>query len=171
MSDNTGNLNAGPDVDGARNPDILTNHDRLVDMKNRLSFWGPGVTLTPEEQLALIEFRLQYFSVDVLPRFIKEMADELGCKPDNEVMLQAIDDLRVAAGCRKAMARRAGVTVNEMNLVLARPESVTQAVPESVINQVCLTAAEIHNRGSGVGDDKAQAIIDQIREMLNRVGQ
>lgn len=32
--------NAGPDVDGTRNANILTNHARLVDMKNRLSFWG-----------------------------------------------------------------------------------------------------------------------------------
>ncbi|MEX9216862.1 hypothetical protein AB7Z50_21560 [Providencia rettgeri] len=68
--------NAGPDVDGTRNANILTNHARLVDMKNRLSFWGAGVSLTPDEQLALIQFRLQHFSDDVLPQCIKEIADE-----------------------------------------------------------------------------------------------
>lgn len=163
-------MNAGPDVDGTRNADILTNHTRLVDMKNRLSFWGPGVSLTPDEQLALIQFRLQHFSDDVLPQFIKEIADELGCKPDNEAMLQSIDGLRVAAGEREAMARRAGVTVNEMNLVLARPESVVKPVPETVIDQVCHIAAEIHNRGAGVGDEQAQSTIDRIREVLTNVG-
>lgn len=164
-------VNVEPDVDGASYADILTNHARLVDMKNRLSFWGPGVSLTPDEQLALIQFRLQHFSDDVLPQFIKEIADELGCKPDNEAMLQSIDDLRVAAGEREAMARRAGVTLYEMNLVLARPESVVKAVPEAVIDQVCHIAAEIHNRGAGMGDEQAQSTIDRIREVLAKVGQ
>lgn len=57
-----------------------------------------------------------------------------------------------------------------MNLVLARPESVVNAVPETVIDQVCHIAAEIHNRGAGVGDEQAQSTIDRIREVLTNVG-
>ncbi|MEI9747434.1 hypothetical protein MNY66_16690 (plasmid) [Moellerella wisconsensis] len=86
-------------------------------------------------------------------------------------MLQSIDDLRVAAGERETMARRAGVTVSELNLELIRSESVEKAIPEAVIDQVCLIAAEIHNRGQGVGDEKAQSTIDRIREVLTKVGQ
>ncbi|OBU10596.1 hypothetical protein [Providencia alcalifaciens] len=131
----------------------------------------PGASLSLNEQLALIDFRLGNFNAEVLPQFIKEVADELGCKPDNEAMLQSIDDLRVAAGERETMARRAGVTVSELNLELIRSESVEKAIPEAVIDQVCLIAAEIHNRGQGVGDEKAQSTIDRIREVLTKVGQ
>lgn len=43
-------------------------------------------------------------------------------------------------------------------------------LPENVIAEVCLAAAEIHNRGCGVDDDKAQFIIDRIRMYLSNVG-
>ena len=123
----------------------------------------PGASLSLNEQLALIDFRLGNFNAEVLPQFIKEVADELGCKPDNEAMLQSIDDLRVAAGERETMARRAGVTVSELNLELIRSESVEKAIPEAVIDQVCLIAAEIHNRGQGVGGEKAQSTIEFVK--------
>lgn len=46
---------------------------------------------------------------------------------------------------------------------IAELESRKVKLPESVINTVCLTAAEIHNFGRGVSDDRAQDIIDYIR--------
>lgn len=46
------------------------------------------------------------------------------------------------------------------------PELITR---DDVIDQVCLTAAEIHNLGKGVSDDKAQFIIDRIRNYLESV--
>lgn len=92
-------------------------------------------------------------NVDVLPQFIKEIADELNCKPDNDAILQAIDDLRVAAGAHEAVARS---------------DSKSRSIPEALIDQVCLNAAEIHNRGVGVNDEKAQAIIDRIRNILRK---
>lgn len=48
-------------------------------------------------------------------------------------------------------------------------ESRTVKLPESIVDKVCLTAAEIHAQGSGVTDDKAQDIIDRIREILTPV--
>jgi hypothetical protein len=42
--------------------------------------------------------------------------------------------------------------------------------PGELIDQVCLAAAEIHNRGNGVNDDKAQFIIDRIRNYLENGG-
>ncbi|EPT8887160.1 hypothetical protein ACVS9X_001428 [Cronobacter malonaticus] len=36
-------------------------------------------------------------------------------------------------------------------------------LPESVIDAICHTAAEIHNLGRGVSDDRAQEIINSIR--------
>ncbi|EOE2717244.1 hypothetical protein ACKDBV_004153 [Klebsiella oxytoca] len=45
-------------------------------------------------------------------------------------------------------------------------ESRTVKLPENIVDKVCLTAAEIHAQGSGVNDDKAQDIIDRIREIL-----
>ena len=44
--------------------------------------------------------------------------------------------------------------------------TVTVKLPELIVDKVCLTAAEIHAQGSGVNDDKAQEIIDRIREIL-----
>lgn len=42
-------------------------------------------------------------------------------------------------------------------------QTVIVKLPESVIDAICLTAAEIHNLGRGVSDDRAQEIIDSIR--------
>lgn len=50
----------------------------------------------------------------------------------------------------------------------ARPLCVK--LPDELIDQVCLAAAEIHNRGDGVNDDKAQFIIDRIRMYLSNGG-
>lgn len=44
-------------------------------------------------------------------------------------------------------------------------------LPDELIDEVCLAAAEIHNRGNGVDDDKAQFIIDCIRNYLENGGQ
>lgn len=52
---------------------------------------------------------------------------------------------------------------------IAELESRTVKLPESIVDKVCLTAAEIHAQGSGVTDDKAQDIIDRIREILTPV--
>lgn len=41
--------------------------------------------------------------------------------------------------------------------------TVSVKLPESVIDAICLTAAEIHNLGRGVSDERAQDIIDSIR--------
>lgn len=41
--------------------------------------------------------------------------------------------------------------------------TVRVKLPESVIDAICLTAAEIHNLGRGVSDERAQDIIDSIR--------
>lgn len=41
--------------------------------------------------------------------------------------------------------------------------TLTVKLPESVIDAICLTAAEIHNLGRGVSDDRAQEIINSIR--------
>lgn len=43
-------------------------------------------------------------------------------------------------------------------------------LPAELIDEVCLAAAEIHNRGNGVDDDKAQFIIDCIRNYLENGG-
>ncbi|MCH0685640.1 ead/Ea22-like family protein [Escherichia coli] len=40
---------------------------------------------------------------------------------------------------------------------------VSVKLPESVIDAICLTAAEIHNLGRGVSDERAQEIINSIR--------
>ena len=49
--------------------------------------------------------------------------------------------------------------------------TVTVRLPEEAIDQVCLAAAEIHNRGNGVSDDKAQFIINRIRNYLEHGGE
>ncbi|ELY4471583.1 hypothetical protein QBS66_13545 [Cronobacter sakazakii] len=46
---------------------------------------------------------------------------------------------------------------------VAELETRTVKLPESVIDSICLTAAEIHNLGRGVSDERAQDIIDSIR--------
>ncbi|ELY4706859.1 ead/Ea22-like family protein [Cronobacter sakazakii] len=46
---------------------------------------------------------------------------------------------------------------------VAELEARTFKLPESVIESICLTAAEIHNLGRGVSDERAQDIIDSIR--------
>ncbi|ELY4313662.1 ead/Ea22-like family protein [Cronobacter sakazakii] len=46
---------------------------------------------------------------------------------------------------------------------VAELEARTFKFPESVIDSICLTAAEIHNLGRGVSDERAQDIIDSIR--------
>ena len=61
-------------------------------------------------------------------------------------------------------------TVELSNSVLeSRP--VTVKLPEEAVDQVCLAAAEIHNRGNGVSDDKAQFIINRIRNYLENGGE
>lgn len=57
----------------------------------------------------------------------------------------------------------------ELQARIAELESRTVKLPESIVDKVCLTAAEIHAQGSGVTDDKAQGIIDRIREILTPV--
>ncbi|MCT4710310.1 hypothetical protein MUA04_08925 [Enterobacteriaceae bacterium H11S18] len=53
----------------------------------------------------------------------------------------------------------------ELEARIPELEASKSAVNE-IIDKVCLAAAEIHNRGNGVTDDKAQFIIDRIRVYL-----
>ncbi|EOL9006598.1 hypothetical protein ACOZ3Q_000633 [Cronobacter sakazakii] len=46
---------------------------------------------------------------------------------------------------------------------IAELEARKFRLPESVIDAICHTAAEIHNLGRGVSDDRAQEIINSIR--------
>ena len=46
---------------------------------------------------------------------------------------------------------------------LAELEPRKGRITESIIDTICLNAAEIHNFGRGVSDDRAQDIIDNIR--------
>jgi len=48
----------------------------------------------------------------------------------------------------------------------ANPFPQQKLLSDSLVDTVCLTAAEIHNLGRGVSDDKAQGIIDNIRALL-----
>lgn len=49
--------------------------------------------------------------------------------------------------------------------------TVTVKLPEEAVDQVCLAAAEIHNLGNGISDDKAQFIINRIRTYLENGGE
>ncbi|HHE5697787.1 TPA: hypothetical protein ACPEY2_001675 [Citrobacter amalonaticus] len=50
-------------------------------------------------------------------------------------------------------------------------ELEAREVTSEIIDQTCLAASEIHNLGKGVSDDKAQFIIDRIRNYLESGGQ
>ena len=56
-------------------------------------------------------------------------------------------------------------------MALMESRTVIVKLPEEAIDQVCLAAAEIHNRGNGVSDDKAQFIINRIRNYLENGGE
>lgn len=65
-------------------------------------------------------------------------------------------------------AKRAHEESATVALMEASPLAVK--LPEEAIDQVCMAAAEIHNLGLGVNDDKAQFIINRIRNYLENGG-
>jgi len=50
--------------------------------------------------------------------------------------------------------------------VFSKPFPQQKPLSDSLVDTVCLIAAEIHNLGRGVSDDKAQEIINKIRAQL-----
>ena len=62
-----------------------------------------------------------------------------------------------------ALAALFGVTTPDLPPLESEARTVTVKLPESVIDAICLTAAEIHNLGRGVSDERAQEIINSIR--------
>ena len=60
--------------------------------------------------------------------------------------------------------------VEQLTRAQCRIAELESASHHNVIDEVCLAAAEIHNRGCGVDDDKAQFIIDRIRMYLSNGG-
>lgn len=76
-----------------------------------------------------------------------------------------------------ADAEKVAAEIREYNAREIRPLPVLSdsplavKLPDELIDEVCLVAAEIHNRGNGVDDDKAQFIIERIRNFLENGGQ
>lgn len=63
----------------------------------------------------------------------------------------------------RALAALFGVSAPDLPPLDSEARTVTVKLPESVIDAICLTAAEIHNLGRGVSDERAQEIINSIR--------
>ena len=63
----------------------------------------------------------------------------------------------------RALAALFGVSAPDLPPLDSEARTLTVKLPESVIDAICLTAAEIHNLGRGVSDDRAQEIINSIR--------
>ncbi len=63
----------------------------------------------------------------------------------------------------RALAALFGVTTPDLPPLESEARKFTVKLPESVIDAICLTAAEIHNLGRGVSDERAQEIINSIR--------
>lgn len=63
----------------------------------------------------------------------------------------------------RALAALFGVNTPDLPPLDGEARTLTVKLPESVIDAICLTAAEIHNLGRGVSDDRAQEIINSIR--------
>lgn len=63
----------------------------------------------------------------------------------------------------RALAALFGVNTPDLPPLDGEARMLTVKLPESVIDAICLTAAEIHNLGRGVSDDRAQEIINSIR--------
>ena len=63
----------------------------------------------------------------------------------------------------RALAALFGVSTPDLPPIEAEARTVSVKLPESVIDSICLTAAEIHNLGRGVSDERAQEIINSIR--------
>ena len=71
----------------------------------------------------------------------------------------------------RALAALFGVKTPDLPQLESESRTVTVKLPDEGIDQVCLAAAEIHNRGNGVSDDKAQFIINRIRNYLEHGGE
>lgn len=63
----------------------------------------------------------------------------------------------------RALAELFGVKTPDLPPLETEARTVSVKLPESVIDSICLTAAEIHNLGRGVSDERAQEIINSIR--------
>ncbi|ELY4601499.1 hypothetical protein SM003_004182 [Cronobacter malonaticus] len=76
---------------------------------------------------------------------------------------KAKDDFRpnVVVSTRDVLELIAALEAAEKRI--AELEARKFRLPESVIDAICHTAAEIHNLGRGVSDDRAQEIINSIR--------
>lgn len=90
--------------------------------------------------------------------------------PLDQVARMVADYRQQIAEQAKSIAKleRALDLARNSNSVLAirselEARTVTVKLPESVIDAICLTAAEIHNLGRGVSDERAQEIINSIR--------
>lgn len=63
----------------------------------------------------------------------------------------------------RSLAALFGVKTPDLPPLETEARTVSVKLPESVIDTICLTAAEIHNLGRGVSDERAQEIINSIR--------
>lgn len=108
--------------------------------------------------------------------FLKEQLAQLAnFNPDWDKIEAATDSLREHMAELTEANKRIAELEAALNLASAsyagereradalQARTVTVKLPESVIDAICLTAAEIHNLGRGVSDDRAQEIINSIR--------
>lgn len=90
----------------------------------------------------------------------------VACRPENVLALIAALELKEEQRANWfQIAQRLGEEMDAAEKRIVELEASKQPTNE-VVDQVCLAAAEIHNRGNGVTDDKAQFIIDRIRGYL-----
>jgi hypothetical protein len=122
----------------------MTNNDELALIAKAALKAGQG-------SKEMVEFRVTANLANILALLAERNADKkriAELEREKETMTAAAlamrDDMRDAR-----------------SLLEARTVSVK--LPESVIDAICLTAAEIHNFGRGVSDERAQDIIDSIR--------
>ncbi|MER5005968.1 ead/Ea22-like family protein [Atlantibacter hermannii] len=85
--------------------------------------------------------------------------------PDVLALLDELESTkRDSARWFKAFEKAVSVGARyEERIAELEARTVTVKLPESVIDAICLTAAEIHNLGRGVSDERAQEIINSIR--------
>ncbi|WP_313471052.1 ead/Ea22-like family protein [Atlantibacter hermannii] len=89
------------------------------------------------------------FIASANPKTVLALLDELERKEKEKSELKSYYEGVIADGSKRIAELEA--------------RTVTVKLPESVIDAICLTAAEIHNLGRGVSDERAQEIINSIR--------
>lgn len=82
-----------------------------------------------------------------------------------EALVEALESAQINNELTRGRVLIAHRTILNQQARIAELEArtVTVKLPESVIDAICHSAAEIHNRGNGVTDEKAQEIINSIR--------